>query len=78
MKVINAKSTHCDAHFGSKVTQTLLIFKKIGSFIQNAHLIMLLRWNNDLGVMDSNIFSMGYEEKTNIVTDIMTVKYNYD
>ena len=77
-KVINAKSAHCDAHFGSKVTQTSLIFKKIGSFIQNAHLKMLLRSNNDLSVMDSDIFCMGYEEKTNIVIYIMTVKYNYD
>jgi hypothetical protein len=35
-KIINVKYTHCDAHFGSKVTQTSLIFKKIGNFIQNA------------------------------------------
>lgn len=38
---------------------------------------MLLRSNNVLGVMDSNLLSMGYAKKTNIVTDIMTVKYDH-
>ena len=59
-KVINVKSTQCDAHFVSKVTQTSLIFKKSCSFTRNAHLIMLLKSNNDLGVMDNNLFSMFY------------------